>query len=243
MAGAMSSTIRLHPFDEALALQAVPGGFSGTGDSRFANRIGPFGGYVAALLLKAVTEKAGPGRPPLSMTVDFLARVAGAPFRIETSTERDGRTLVTVTARLIQEGRVCAIALVTCLERGRSPVLLDAAPPDLPPPDALPPVVHAGDEPPLREQFEFRVATGQPWSGSPTTASNGWMRTPQPRRMDYLLVACLADATPPTVWTRLSTLAPFATSDGISADRTLLWTADRRLVAECQQIGRVRFED
>ena len=73
---------------------------------------GPNGGYVAAVLLRAMAARLGdPGRAPRSLTVHYTAPPAEGLVRIEVQVERSGRSLTTLSARMTQEGRLLALAL------------------------------------------------------------------------------------------------------------------------------------
>jgi len=68
---------------------------------------GPNGGYVAAIVLRAMEAAVGDAeRAPRSLTIHFTAPPAQGPARIETRIERTGRSLTTVTARMWQGERI-----------------------------------------------------------------------------------------------------------------------------------------
>ena len=102
---------------------------------------GPNGGYLAAIVLRAVlAEAAAEDRRPRSMTLHYLRPPAEGPCEVEVVVERSGRGLTTVSARLRQAGRDCILALVALGVDRPGPTLHDHAPPEVPPPDELPPV-------------------------------------------------------------------------------------------------------
>ncbi len=73
---------------------------------------GPLGGYVAAIVLRGLVLAVGdPARTPRSLTVHFLRPPAPGPALVRAQVERAGRALSTATARLEQDGRLCAIAV------------------------------------------------------------------------------------------------------------------------------------
>jgi hypothetical protein len=76
---------------------------------------GPNGGYIAAVLLRALEERVrdidSTTRHPRSLTVHYPAPPAAGPASITTEVIRAGRSLVTCTARLLQEGKPMAVAL------------------------------------------------------------------------------------------------------------------------------------
>ena len=80
------------------------------GDGSFEARIdrgwwivrGPNGGYVAAIVLRAMQAAlADPARRPRSLTVHYAAPLEEGAARLETSVERRGRSLATCTARVV----------------------------------------------------------------------------------------------------------------------------------------------
>ncbi len=83
--------------------------------------MGPNGGYLAAIVLRAMVAEVGEGeREPRSLTLHYLRPPADGPVHIAVTVERAGRSLSSVTARLEQDGRVCIIA-----RRGLRPALRD----------------------------------------------------------------------------------------------------------------------
>src|SRR4030088_1246024 len=73
---------------------------------------GPNGGYIAAMLVRALIDAVGDDeRPPRSLTIHYTAAPAERPVRIATTIARAGRSLTTVTARMEQDDRLIAIAI------------------------------------------------------------------------------------------------------------------------------------
>ena len=68
---------------------------------------GPNGGYVAALMLRALEEAVGdPSRTPRAFTVHFTSPPTEGAAEVHTVRERVGRTVTTATARLTQGGKL-----------------------------------------------------------------------------------------------------------------------------------------
>ncbi|HUA73696.1 MAG TPA: acyl-CoA thioesterase domain-containing protein, partial [Solirubrobacteraceae bacterium] len=62
---------------------------------------GPHGGYLAAMLLRALTEAiADPSRAPRSLTIHYARAPQPGPVRIAVRIERSGRSLSTLSARM-----------------------------------------------------------------------------------------------------------------------------------------------
>ena len=66
---------------------------------------GPHGGYLAAMILRALTLALDdPGRSPRSLTIHFLKAPEEGPVLIETRSSAEGRSLSTLSARMTREG-------------------------------------------------------------------------------------------------------------------------------------------
>jgi acyl-CoA thioesterase len=183
-------------FDRDTAVQAL-------GSGRFEARIdpgwfvvrGPNGGYIAAILLRALAAAVDePARAPRSLTVHYTAPPVEGPAWIETRVERRGRSLSNVSARLCQGERLLAVALGAFSLPREAAAFRDVSPPEVAPPEqcvAMPVRI------PIHERFEQRWAIGE---------SGGWIRLAQAegwQALDAPLAAALCDAWPPAVFGRL----------------------------------------
>jgi acyl-CoA thioesterase len=171
---------------------------------------GPNGGYVAAIVLRALQAAVGDAtRTPRSLTVHYLAPPRPGDVEVHTTIERHGRQLTFASARLVQGGRVLATALAALA--GPLPVdfsFVDARMPDAPPPDACAPLAPAPIEIPMRARYQQRgvledgresVAT----SGTEAVAG-GWIRFAEPCVLDHVAIAAISDAWVPAVFGRMS---------------------------------------
>ncbi len=173
---------------------------------------GPNGGYVAAVLLRALGEAADDhGRAPRSLTVHYVAPPAEGSVEIETRVERAGRSLSTLSARMTQNGKLLALALAAFSTPRPGPEIHDARMPAVEPPERCVSLrdVPGGVRLPLHERWDYRWALGgRPYSGASEALLGGWIRLPEPRLADAPAVAAMTDAFPPTV---MSTLTPGST--------------------------------
>src|SRR3954451_7181830 len=99
-------------FDADTAVQRVgPELFKARIDPKWWVIRGPNGGYVAAILQRAMTQAVGDeGRPARSLTVQFLTPPEAGPVEIHTRIEREGRSLTSTSVRLMQGERLIATA-------------------------------------------------------------------------------------------------------------------------------------
>jgi acyl-CoA thioesterase len=183
-----------------------------TGEGRYRARIdpgwwigaGPNGGYLAAILLRAAEQSAGdPERAPRSLTVHYTAPPREGPAQVEARVERAGGALTTVSARLLQEGQVVALALAAFSKpRRRGHQLQQARMPEAPPPERCPRLER---HIPIHERYEHRWALGAlPFQGGEHALCGGWIRLEEPRVVDAALAAAYTDAFPPALFSVLS---------------------------------------
>jgi len=169
---------------------------------------GPNVGFLAAMFVRAMHSAADDHlRHPRSLTIHYTAAPAQGPVRIQTTVERAGRSLTTISARMEQDGRLIALA-TGALSAARVPAVEfdDIPAPDVPAPEALEPLPPQPDVPPFTRQWEFRYAFGgRPFSGATTPArTGGWIKPLDQHPIDAALVAQLTDAWLPAVFVRMT---------------------------------------
>ncbi|MCW3012968.1 MAG: thioesterase family protein [Solirubrobacterales bacterium] len=183
------------------------GAYAAICSTRWAAPMGPNGGYLAAIVLRAMlAEVDDAARVPRALTLHYLRPPADGEVGVTVAVERSGRSLSTVTARLEQGGRLCIIAVGAF---GTTfPTAADYATP--------PPVVapwasielmpkHEG-MPPVSHRLHLRLAIGaEPFSGADEAVSGGWVSLRDPAPVDAVLLALLVDAWLPSVFPILTT--------------------------------------
>jgi acyl-CoA thioesterase len=204
-------------FDRATAVEpAGEGVYGAVVDTGWSAPLGPNGGYIAAILVRALeAEVADAERAPRSLTCHYLRPPAEGPCEVHVAVERQGRSLTSLSARLMQDGRPVVLALAAFATD--FPSAADYATP--PPTVAAPPaVIEVGEVHELAPPIAHRVATVQefgppPFSGADEALAGGWLRLVEPRAADAAAVALYADAWIPSPWSRLTVLAPAPTID------------------------------
>jgi acyl-CoA thioesterase len=166
---------------------------------------GPNGGYVAAILVRAMeAELAVPDRQLRSLTVHYPRVPPEGAVEIQVAVERSGRGLSTVSARLVDGDRLIALALGAFSGPYASPLSYDESPmPGTAPPDPMPPAPDDGPMPFIRQ---WRMAGALGGDGRPHTG--GWMAPREEHPVDAALLVALADAWIPAPF--LVTGEPFA---------------------------------
>jgi acyl-CoA thioesterase len=208
-------------FDRDTAVRPLGGGrYEATMSKDWWILRGPNGGYVAAVLLRALTEAVGdPGRAPRSLTIHYTAPPMEGTVVIETRLERVGRSLTFISGRMLQGERLLALALGAFSAPWQSHIEIHhARMPDVPSPEATPVMPsRPGGDLPMHERYEYRWALGGvPFSGAEAAELGGWIRLAEPRLVDATVAAAIADAWPPTlmpVLTSSSKVTGFPTVD------------------------------
>ena len=163
---------------------------------------GPNGGYIGAILVRALEATLGePARQLRSITIHYLRPPAVGPVEIETCVERSGRSMSTLTARMSQGGKLQALAIAAFSTRREAAELHHAVMPEVAPPEKLLPRPDALI--PIHEQFEHRVGIGPRFElgeRGREAITGGWMRLSEPRTLDAAQVVAYSDAWPPAVF-------------------------------------------
>jgi len=216
--GAPPSGLLGATFDEDTALTPSGDGvWEGAIADGWATPRGPLGGYVMALVLRAMQLAVDDeDRSPRSVTMHFLRVPEVGSMSIGVQIERAGRSLSTASARLEQNGKLLGLALGAYSKPWESPLLEDSSMPAVAPPQGREPVAQLGrgDPPAFTERLTMQHRFGEPpFSGSERGETGGWLGLREERPLDALAIAVLADAWFPAPWPRLSALAPAPTID------------------------------
>lgn len=125
--------------------------------------MGPQGGYVAAIALRAMAGLVQPGFVPAALTAQYLAAAASGPADMEARLLRQGTKAAFTTATVRQGERNELGASASFFFQVEGPTRLALTPPSLPPPEAcvpLPMPAPPGQRFPFHENYELRVSEG-----------------------------------------------------------------------------------
>lgn len=179
---------------------------------------GPHGGYLAALLLRALSESvADDARAPRSLTIHYARAPEPGPAQITTTIEREGRSLSTLSARMTQGEHLIALVLAAFSVPWGGPELSDMRMPEVDPPDpsreGVKLIEHGGPEFARHIVLQPRMQ-GVPFAGAEQQMEvRGWLGLAEPRPIDALSLAFYSDALIPAPYMRLGEPAAVPTVD------------------------------
>lgn len=256
--------------DDTQLTQGPPGQYQGQVQPHWNIGSNPNGGYLLALAAQAL-RRALPTQPdPLSVTAHYLQPGLGSqPCRVDVQTLRQGRSLSTASATLLQDGqpRLALLASMGTLHAAAAP-MLTLPRPAMPPPEQCPPRSgHAqGVSLPILERLDIRLDPSHADPGQGRSQVGGWIRFRDGREPDPLACLLFVDAFPPALFSRLGPVgwvptveltvqlrarpaagwmqAQFWTedlSDGRLIEDGALWDSQGRLVAQSRQLALVRL--
>jgi len=164
---------------------------------------GPNGGYVAAILQRAMTQAVDDdGRPARSLTVHFLTPPEAGPVEVHTQIERQGRSLTNTSARLVQGDRLIATAVGAFSARRDAIEYSEVEMPAVPPPADIPSRAIEG-APAHAAMFDWRPAIGAvPFEQGDRAITGGWFRLREPQVADPVVLTSYADGWFPALFFR-----------------------------------------
>jgi acyl-CoA thioesterase len=177
---------------------------------------GPNGGYLAAIVVRALeAEAADPGRALRSLTCHFLRPPADGPLRLDVELLRSGRTVTSARASVRQDDRLCVEALAAFTAAAESPVAWEPPMPAVPRPEEVEPWPLVDGVPPIAHRLACRHCVGPPpFTGSDEPTSGGWLALRDGLdRLDAAALALFADAWLPAAFHRMTRPAAAPTLD------------------------------
>ena len=225
---------------------------------------GPFGGYVATFLMRAMVAAVDdPARRPRSLTIHYVEAPTADPVEICAVVERAGRSATTVSLRLEQHGRPVALALGSCATwRDGEPEWTEPAP-EAPPPEECERLERVDPVPGFHDRFEIRPVGPVMGNGARNLA---WLRLDPPEPLDHLALTALSDGWMPAAFSKLGRpfgaptvdltihfRTPVPAVDWVLADYRSrfsaggvweedgeLWAPDGTLLAQSRQLALIR---
>lgn len=170
---------------------------------------GPNGGYLAAIIARAVrAEVAETGQRLRSLTLHYLRAPGEGPCEVAVTVERRGRTLTSLSVRLTQQGTLMVVGLAATAVDREGPAFADLPLPDVAGPEPETPVVEVPPgviDIPMRKHYEMQSRLGPDrWAGeiADEAVTGGWIRLADPEPLDDVVLAAITDAWTPAIFNR-----------------------------------------
>lgn len=192
------------------------------GDGRYAINLsdrwwigrGPNGGYVAALMLRALTEEVNSltpedRLPPRSLNVHFLRPPKARPAKIEVTVEHAGRVTVFLSARMIQDDEVKAQAMAVFSGERDGPAFDKSQMPEAPAPEELDEMDTEQAPVAVFGRYRAKFVKGIPGEAREKAETMGWIRLRDEQPVDPVLAAAVLDVWYPAPFVVFKEL-PFA---------------------------------
>lgn len=199
----------MNQFDQDISLSKLSAGhYSVLIPDTWSVNVGPNGGYIGAVLLNSMLEElADKDRQVRSITFHFLTPPQSGPADLQVVTDKIGRSLATLTSRLIQQERVVAIALATFAPAREQLSFQDFKMPEVRAPEDVAEIQRMSPEmmghSPFRDHYDQRLAVGPiPPATSPISKVGGWTRFKNPRTVDSLAIVAISDSWYPSIFAR-----------------------------------------
>ena len=205
-----------HLFDEATRVTAGDSRWQGRTSPDYFAFVGPFGGFTAAAILRALMEHPQRAGDPLALTVNFCAPIAEGAFDLDLRLVKANRSSQHWCVELSQDGREPAtLATAVFAERRPSWSQAQVKMPEAKPFDAIRryPDVAAN----WTRQYDFRfieglIDTGAGIRPQPGSAfSKLWIGDRVPRKIDALSLLAMSDAFFARIFHALGEIVPIGT--------------------------------
>ncbi len=200
-------------FDRSLAMEQIAvDRFRGETDRNYWNMIGPFGGWIAAALLKAAAEPNHGVFEPLSATVDYMRGLPQGGVEITRECVREGRNTRFYDVRMAQsDGPICAKASIILSTRRPTLKFADAVMPDCPGFEDIEPMDVRNMRVEWANRYEIRTVSGAFGEENDNATSAMWIRDAEHRRLDHLSMIALCDAPFPRLFYVTGGFSPIST--------------------------------
>lgn len=211
-----SSAVAATEFDRTIAATPVeeqPGAFTVWLDDVWSSLVGVHGGYMCAVVVHAA-ESLAPGRTVRTLTTSFLRNGQVGPARVEIREVRQGRSMSTMVADMIQDDRILLTTRLTLLVPQTGIEWSDPSMSTLPPPRDC-----VRFEPSGRVSHFGRVDSAFDPDALPFTGDRarvaGYVRPLQERPVDSAWLAMATDWFPPPAFALVE-----PPTGGVSVDLT-----------------------
>lgn len=212
----MNAQENMHPFDLATKLISESGVYRGNTSEAYDNMVGPFGGFIAATLLRAVLEHPERIGEPLALTINYAAPIANGEFFIKANPARTNRSTQHWLLELFQGEETIITGTAVTAKRRETWSDTEVKFPSVPDPEKVPSIPLEGS-PKWVRSYDIRVVKGFPHIASENLKENDdsetiqWVQDHPKRTLDFLSLTAMSDAFFPRVFVRRNKILPAST--------------------------------
>ncbi|MEM8936469.1 MAG: thioesterase family protein [Pseudomonadota bacterium] len=188
----------LHPFDQAMTLHAVTANaWRGETSDGYMHVVGPFGGFIAGVMLRAIINEPARRGDPVALTVNYCGAVEKGPFEIATKLQRGGKYNQHWSMTLVQAGDTKVSATAVFAIRDNVFSHQPATAPVAPAPEAVAAIAKFGLS--WLDRYEYREIEGKldvmsgPHDPIKPASSLSWIKDEPDRPLDYVSLASISD--------------------------------------------------
>lgn len=228
----MNHNDKRHPFDIATNLSLNNGIYYGKTTKHYANMVGPFGGIIAATLLKAVLEHPERKGEPITLTINYAAPVSDGDFTIKATPARTNRSTQHWFIELTQGSNTVITGTAILANRRKTWSATEVEFPRVPSVDDVKQIPLKG-LPAWVHNYDMRIVQGAPDLSKTNNVDNSdsvtiqWIRDEPKRQLDFLSLAAICDAFFPRIFVKRNQLLPIGT-----VSLTIYFHVDSETLAE-----------
>jgi hypothetical protein len=203
-----------HPFDIAMRLTGESGNYHGYTSERYANMVGPFGGVIAATILRAAMDHPERQGEPLALTVNYAAPLADGGFEIKARPARTNRSTQHWIIELFQHDQTIITGTAIFAIRRKTWSSTEVQFPSVPSAKEVDRL--EASRPTFVENYDIRIIKGGSLSQPQTedaadSVSIQWIRDEPRRPIDFLSLAAICDVFSPRIFVRRKQFVPVGT--------------------------------
>lgn len=210
----MNLSDQSHPFDMATKLTGESGNYRGHTSEHYANMVGPFGGIIAATLLRAAMDHPARIGEPLSLTINYAAPIAAGDFAIKARPARTNRSTQHWIIELFQHDQTLITGTAVFANRRQTWSATEVPFPSVPAAKEVESLAVEG-VPAWVKNYDIRFIQGGLDLFSQTKTSDSvttqWIRDEPRRTLDFLSLTAICDAFFPRIYVRRKQIMPAST--------------------------------
>lgn len=203
-----------HPFDIATKLIREDEVFKGETSAAYANMVGPFGGTIAATLLRAILEHPERQGDPVSITVNYTAPIVDGDFNVKAIPVRTNRSTQHWTMELSQSEGTVITGTAILANRRETWSSTEIEFPSVPSAEESLSLPTEG-MPAWVQNYDMRIVRGIPGLAADENSTDSitiqWIKDKPQRPLDFLSLTAICDAFFPRVFVRRNKMVPAST--------------------------------